>query len=73
VNLEETEINMVFFTWPSAAGRAKQFADAFRKHGILVNPPDENGNFRFVTHYWIGDGETEKIIAACMKIFTPEK
>jgi threonine aldolase len=66
---EETEINMVFFTWPHAAGRAKQFAAAFMERDILINPPDENGLFRFVTHYWIGSGETERIIAACHQIF----
>jgi threonine aldolase len=65
----ETEINMVFFTCTAASGRAEEFAAAFAKHGILINPPDENGLFRFVTHYWIGDGETEKIIAACRRIF----
>jgi threonine aldolase len=71
ISLEETEINMVFFTCPAASGKAKQFAAAFGKHGILINPPDETGHFRFVTHYWIGDGETEKIIAACRLIFAP--
>jgi threonine aldolase len=69
ISIEKTEINMVFFTWPAASGKAKQFAAAFGEHGILINPPDENGHFRFVTHYWIGDSETEKIIAACRLIF----
>jgi threonine aldolase len=69
INPEETEINMVFFTWPAASGKAKEFAAAFAELGILINPPDENGLFRFVTHYWIGDGEAGKIIASCHRIF----
>jgi threonine aldolase len=71
ISPEETEINMVFFTCPAASGKAKEFARAFAEHGILINPPDGNGLFRFATHYWIGDGESEKIIAACRRIFAP--
>lgn len=73
ISPEKTEINMVFFTWPSAAGMSKQFAAAFRDQGILINPPDINGLFRFVTHHWTGAAETEKIIAACRQIFVAGK
>ena len=66
----ETEINMVFFSWPPAADKktAARITEIFRKHKIIINPP-ENGLFRFVTHYWIGDAEAEAILAASREAF----
>jgi threonine aldolase len=65
INIDEgsIDINMVFFSWPPAADAAKAqtIVDAFLKAGIRVNSP-EAGLFRFVTHYWIGDAEIEKIL-----------
>jgi hypothetical protein len=64
---------MVFFT---KTGGAADYAERFRKKGILINPPDIRGmnmKFRFVTHYWIGDSELETIIAVCREIFTGEQ
>jgi threonine aldolase len=66
----ETEINMVFFTWPPAEDKkiAAKVVEIFRKHEIIINPP-EKGQFRFVTHYWIGDAEIEAILAASREAF----
>ena len=66
----ETEINMVFFTWPPAEDdkKAARITEIFKKHSILINPP-ERGVFRFVTHYWIGDAEAEAILAASRQAF----
>ena len=66
----EVEINMVFFTWPPAVVKknADQIVEVFRKHKILINPP-EGGLFRFVTHYWTGDAEAEAILAASREAF----
>ncbi|MCL2319249.1 MAG: low-specificity L-threonine aldolase [Treponema sp.] len=67
----ETEINMVFFTWPPAAKDEKAAArivEAFKKRGIIISLP-ERGVFRFVTHYWIGDVEVEAILAASREAF----
>jgi threonine aldolase len=41
----------------------------FAEQGILINPPSPAGEFRFVTHYWIGDNEADKIVEASKKIF----
>ena len=71
VKPKETEINMVFFTWPPAARDAKTAArivEAFKKRGIIISLP-ERGVFRFVTHYWIGDAEVEAILAASRDAF----
>ena len=65
-----TEINMVFFTWPPAKNEKTvgHILGIFRKHKIIISPP-ERGMFRFVTHYWIGDAEVEAILAASREAF----
>jgi threonine aldolase len=70
---KETEINMVFFTWPQAKDEkiAANVVKTYKKHGIVINPP-EKGVFRFVTHYWIGDAEVEAILAASREAFNME-
>jgi threonine aldolase len=66
----ETEINMVFFAWPPAEDKkiAAKVVEVFRKHNITINPPDK-GQFRFVTHYWIGDAEADAILNASREAF----
>jgi threonine aldolase len=70
---KETEINMVFFTWPQAEDKktAAHVVKTFKKHNIIINPP-EKGVFRFVTHYWIGDAEVGAILAASWEAFNME-
>jgi threonine aldolase len=67
---KETEINMVFFTWPPAEDKKKaaKVMEIFKKHNIIINPP-ESGLFRFVTHYWIGNNEVETILKASKEAF----
>jgi threonine aldolase len=64
------DINMVFFRYPPAAERARGEAITgfFKNRGVLISPPGE-GLFRFVTHYWIGDGDIEKVLALCAEAF----
>jgi threonine aldolase len=71
IKSRETEINMVFFTWPPAkeSKTAVRIVEIFKKHKISINSP-ENGVFRFVTHYWIGDTEVDAILAASKAAFT---
>jgi threonine aldolase len=68
----EVDINMVFFTYPPAAEpkKAAEITRIFTNHGITITPPDQ-GVFRFVTHYWIGDAEVETILTASREAFTP--
>ena len=70
INPLETEINLVFFTWPPAVDEktSARIMETFKKHRIIINPPDK-GVFRFVTHYWIGDSEVEAILAASRHAF----
>ncbi|MDR1326475.1 MAG: threonine aldolase [Treponema sp.] len=62
----ETEINMVFFQVQGDRDAAR-ITSAFKERGILINPP-ENNEFRFVTHYWIGDAEIEAILQATKEV-----
>jgi threonine aldolase len=63
-------INMVFFGFPPAKDPAvaEKILDIFKCRDIILNAPD-NGVFRFVTHYWIGDAEVEKILAVSREAF----
>jgi threonine aldolase len=71
INPGETDINMVFFKYPPAAENrtAEKIMELFTRNKILVNPP-ENGSFRFVTHYWIGDKEIEAVLDASHEAFS---
>jgi len=66
----DSDINMLFFSHPVAGNplAAEQIVKRFHDNGILINPP-EQGMFRFVTHYWIGNGELETIVAVSKKVF----
>jgi threonine aldolase len=70
INPQEIDINLVFFSFPPAqdprvAARIQAF---FTQQDILINPPSQ-GVFRFVTHYWIGDRELERILEASRTAF----
>ena len=71
INPRDTEINMVFFSWSKAANKkiADHVVKIFLKNRIIINPPDNKGLFRFVTHYWIGDNEVDSIIKASQEAF----
>ncbi|GHV89009.1 threonine aldolase [Spirochaetia bacterium] len=68
---EEVDINMVFFTFPPARdpAAAARIMKVFANHQIIINSPDA-GQFRFVTHYWIGDAEAETILRASREAFS---
>ena len=71
VNAAAVDINMVFFSHLSAAlpEHSEKVVKVFAEHGIIINPP-EQGVYRFVTHYWIGDAELEKIILTAQEVFS---
>lgn len=69
IDVDSVEINLVFFkSAASCPESSKKAVSGFRERGIIINPP-ENGVYRFVTHYWIGDKELEQIINACEEVF----
>jgi threonine aldolase len=69
VNINTIDINMVFFGYHNATNEnAEKTVEDFYNRGIVINPP-EQGMFRFVTHYWIGNQEIEKILAVAKEVF----
>ena len=52
VDLERVEINMVFFKFTNPDTNTKKLVDFFLENHIKANDV-ENGEMRFVTHYWI--------------------
>ncbi|MDR1318493.1 MAG: threonine aldolase [Treponema sp.] len=62
------EINMVFFAFRASPESAAGIVKAFAGRGILINPP-EKGLWRFVTHYWIREGEVRAILEAAAETF----
>jgi threonine aldolase len=66
----DVEINMVFFTFPPARDieTASSITAAFAQAGIRISAP-VRGEFRFVTHYWIGDRELEAIKQVSDEVF----
>jgi threonine aldolase len=66
------DINMVFFK-AAYSGPHGTFADrivaAMKRRGILINPPTE-GEFRFVTHYWIDEEKVRTVAAALAESLT---
>src|SRR5690606_19742550 len=50
INLDDIQINMVFFTLN--IDNVEEMVSYFLDKGIKINPP-ENGMFRFVTNYWV--------------------
>jgi threonine aldolase len=71
VKSEDVDINMVFFSFAPAMEKriAGEIVECFAKRGIKINAPDQNGLFRFVTHYWIGDSETALVLEAAREAF----
>ncbi|MDR3172112.1 MAG: aminotransferase class I/II-fold pyridoxal phosphate-dependent enzyme [Treponema sp.] len=71
INPDTVDINMVFCVFPSAEDPkvAARILDVFAKKGIQINPGDQ-GVFRFVTHYGIGDPELAAIEEAAREAFT---
>ena len=52
VDLERVEINMVFFKFTSPDIDTQKLVDFFLENHIKINNV-ENGEMRFVTHYWV--------------------
>lgn len=60
VNLDDIHINMVFFTINKDINFS-EMVSFFLEKGIKINPP-ENGEFRFVTNYWVSKKDVDYIV-----------
>lgn len=60
LNLDDIHINMVFFTINEDIN-FREMVSFFLEKGIKINPP-ENGEFRFVTNYWVNKKDVDYIV-----------
>jgi threonine aldolase len=60
LNLDDIHINMVFFTINEDIN-FREMVSFFLEKGIKINPP-ENGEFRFVTNYWVSKKDVDYIV-----------
>jgi threonine aldolase len=66
VDVGAVDINMVFFKAKVEGDRAaftSRVVAAMADRGVLINPPSD-GEFRFVTHYWVDRSRVEATVAA---------
>jgi threonine aldolase len=71
ISVTPGDIDMVWFNYAPASDPrlASAIVDAFLRRKIKICAPDAEGNFRFVTHYWIGDKELQTIIDTARETF----
>lgn len=68
LNIDDVDINLVFFSIDNNKYKTNDMVDFFKKQNILINPP-ENGKMRFVTHYWVDKEAVDKVIETTKKYF----
>ena len=60
VDMDAVQISMIFFTIDKPGFDHQAFPAAMREKGILINGL-EDGKYRFVTHYWVGKKEIDRV------------
>lgn len=61
VDFDNLKINMIFFKFNKATIDSKELVNYFYENNIKINPI-ENGNMRFVTHYFVTKEDINKIV-----------
>lgn len=61
VDVDSVEINMVFFKFKDANINISNLVKFFLENNIKINNA-ENGEIRFVTHYWVTKDDIHKIV-----------
>lgn len=61
VDLDNVEINMVFFKFDDPNLDTSKLVDFFYEHNIKINNI-ENGVMRFVTHYWVTKEDISRVV-----------
>ena len=68
INLENIQINMVFFSIKGTGYDTNKLVQNFHEKGIKING-EENGEMRFVTNYWIGKDNIDYVIKTMKELF----
>jgi threonine aldolase len=67
LNKEDIHINMVFFNGSALGYDLDRLVQEFYNRGIKINSA-ENGEFRFVTNYWVKKEDIEYVITSFKEI-----
>ncbi|MFL0267722.1 low-specificity L-threonine aldolase [Candidatus Clostridium radicumherbarum] len=71
VNYKDIHINMVFFNACEANFNKDTFVNDMYQRGIKINS-EENGEFRFVTNYWIGRNDISYVVKVIKELMNLE-
>lgn len=62
VDSTNNHINLVFFQIEKSNRTPEEIEQIFKENDITIFAPDENGNMRFATHYWVTKEDIDKVI-----------
>jgi len=68
INLEDIQINMVFFSMKATGYNTHELVQKLNQKGIKING-EENGEMRFVTNYWISKDDIDHVINTMKDLF----
>ena len=68
INLEDIQINMVFFSMKAMGYNTHELVQKLNQKGIKING-EENGEMRFVTNYWISKDDIDHVINTMKDLF----
>ncbi|KAF0227567.1 MAG: threonine aldolase [Erysipelotrichaceae bacterium] len=60
LNIEDVQINMVFFDFIDSHFNHDDFSDYLLKNGVKINP--DFPTYRFVTHYWVSKEDIDFVV-----------
>ncbi|MDR2783177.1 MAG: aminotransferase class I/II-fold pyridoxal phosphate-dependent enzyme [Treponema sp.] len=71
LDIEDVQINIVYFAFAKAKNPEINagIVESFAKAGIRISAAND-GVFRFVTHYWVGDTELETVKCTAREVFS---
>jgi threonine aldolase len=61
LNIDDTQINMVFFDMSGTGYSSEKLVQEFLSRGIKINP-EEDGMMRFVTNYWVSRDDVKYVV-----------
>ena len=68
LNIDDVDINLVFFKIDKNKYKTQDIVEFFKKRNIIINP-EEDGYMRFVTHYWVSKEDINHVIDTTKKYF----
>jgi len=69
INVEDVQVNIVYFTIKNEKIEAQPLLEHMLKHGIKFKPPRKNGLMRLMTHYHITEEDIKKVVQVLREYF----